>query len=51
MDCIYLVLGERLAQVLYQTQNQVDSMLKYIQLETLAPLEIIHSIQGWQGQS
>lgn len=51
LDCIYLVLGERLAQVLCQTQNQVDSMLKYIQLETLAPLEIIHSIQGWQGQS
>lgn len=46
---IYLVLGERLVQVLENAQMQLEHQLNIIQLENLSASEIIQRMSDWQG--
>lgn len=46
---IYLVLGERLAQLLEKTRTQTNKAFNIIQLENLSASEIIQRMRDWQG--
>lgn len=46
---VYLVLGQRLAQLLENTRTQTNKAFNIIQLENLSASEIIQRMRDWQG--
>lgn len=49
-ECVYLVLGGRLAQILKNAQMQTSKVINIIQLDNLSVSEIIQRVDAWQGK-